>query len=159
RLEAGRVLDERRDFVPTDYQQRRLHRPLVLADLLGVAVLDLLALLEDRRLDFVELRHEHRVAHGVQVVEDRGRPRGLWIFRLKAGATWRYGFARPANRGLQVAPGFSRDVHQLGQRHDRGLIDRLDRSLRIRIVGAQGLDIVADELDADRKLGPGGLEV
>ena len=93
------------------------------------SVILLFALFDERRLDFVDLRDEHCAAQIVQVVED-GRRAG----RIS-------------------------EIHELGQRDDLCLIDRLDRPLRIRIVGAQRLDVVADELDADRMLCAGRIEV
>ena len=45
------------------------------------------------------------------------------------------------------------------QRRDRGLIERGGRTLGRRIVGANGLDRVADELETNRLPGAGGKEV
>ena len=47
----------------------------------------------------------------------------------------------------------------VAQRHDRHLIDRRDRSLRRRVVGAQRFDRVADELEPDRLRLAGGKHV
>ena len=50
-------------------------------------------------------------------------------------------------------------LQDVAQRDDRDLIDRRDRSLRRRIVGAQRLDRVADELEPHRVRFAGGKHV
>ena len=50
-------------------------------------------------------------------------------------------------------------LKHVAQRHDRHLIDRRDRPLRRRIVGAQRFDRVADELEPDRMRLAGGKDV
>ena len=47
----------------------------------------------------------------------------------------------------------------LGQRNDRGLIERLNRALRGRIVPPDRFDGLADELDANRIVGPCGKKI
>src|SRR4029450_9736090 len=79
----------------------------------------------------VWLRHQHgRTSGGGQIVEDR----------------------RGSIRVIRVARKF-------GEWEDAGLSDGSDRSLRRGIVGADRLDGVADELEADRPFGARGVEI
>ena len=52
-----------------------------------------------------------------------------------------------------------RVLEALAERDDRDLVERRDRSLRGGVIPSDGFDRVADELDADRLLVPGGIEV
>ncbi len=55
--------------------------------------------------------------------------------------------------------GFVGSAGKLGQRNDGGLVDCAGRSLRRGVIGADGLDRVADELESDRALGAGRIEI
>ena len=124
-------VEPRLDVLPVHDQGIRLRHPLPAGQRVVVAGEDLIAGLAAVRLDLVRLGHEqHRAAGQRQVVEERRRT--IDVVRI-AG--------------------------ELGERHDRRLIDSSRGALRRGVVGPDRLDRVADELEPDRTLGAGRVEI
>ena len=122
RLERRARVDDRCDVVPGNEQRRRLRRTIVPAQRVRVAGVDLFAHLDGGRAHFIGLGDEHeRTAGRREVVEQRGAA-------IRDGAVG----------------------EQFLERHDVRLIDPAGGPLGRRIVGADGLDRVADELEPDR---------
>ena len=111
------------DGIPFRQQLARHRNLLAAARRLVVAVLNLVDELQRLGVDLVTLGHDDAVIlRPRQVLEERRAP---------------------------VRPGRGRR-QDISQRHDRDLIDRLDGPLCRRVVPAQRLDRVADELESNR---------
>ncbi len=131
RLERDRAFEPRSRVLPRDHECLRLGNLVALRRRFLVAGDDLLGQLLAVRVNFVRLGDEHaRLAVRPEVIEHRRGTIGRFTVRQK-----------------------------VLQGNDGGLVDRQDRALRRGIVGADRLDGVADELEADRLPGAGRVEV